>query len=1490
MRNIYFYLVVLLFPVISYAQSISVTRVREPIVGVFNSSDLDQLQDNQKIEQYNYNDGLGRLSQSVIKQFSNNKDLVSGKSYELNGIEPVHFLPFASNSNNGSFQSNWYNDLHQFYNFPTHSPDIPPTSYPMAERVSDKSPLNRLVEIGEVGESWQVATDHTLKIDYGTNSGTWVKKWIINPGGVVNDDGVYDAYSLYKVEEKDANGTIIIKYLDKANRPILTRAIANLKGSGTGLFSTDETGPILNGSPNATQHDIYTYFIYDKVGRLSYVLPPKAVQEMVSSGNYSFNENDQFFKQYVYAYRHDGKGRLTAKKVPGQNDWNYFVYNSQDKIILSQSPNLKQANEWIFYKYDVLGRVIMQGLYIDYTHLTVDDIQSFVDGLPLHKWEQRSSGNNSLFGYTNESFPDNSLLSSLDIVLTINYYDTYDFNIPSGHQFVPFGQTTENSHSTFGLLTGSLVNVIGQPTYLQSINYYDEEGRIIQRHKQHILNDWNIESTEYDFIGRPITDILQHFYNGQVLQIKTDNQYDHAGRITDIFKQVNNETVIHLVYNKYNDLGQLVKKSLHYDWAGTASYLQYIDYRYNSRGWLTNINNASLYNDGGITNEDDFDAFGEEIFYDQCDEGILNSDPSVIKAVPQNNGNISAVKWKLRSPNIDPDRRHQHMYSYRYDDLERMTAAYYASDDAVPNYIDHRDDPKNFDEIVDYDIMGNINHLKRNDLIGQIDDLTYTYNGNQLTNVTDAAATSRLYDFHTNPTGGTGYDYDPNGNLSKNFNKDQTLAYNYLNLLTGVSNGTTNLDITYDAIGNKLKQVSGSKVHYYMDGIEYEDLGTGAGPKFQLVLTEEGRIRPRRPFSIYPDLSRNYVYDYFLKDHSGNVRAILSEEQTRTDYNATMELQNSSAETQVFNNVDETRDNKLLVEPSDPNYSPDVKVSHLNSATGTTIGVSKALEVLQGDKVSINTKYFYQNFQVNNNVITITDLLNQLAAAFLYGSNSPAGQNLEAQQQWADKTFTNNPLVNNFLFNAFGSNTINDPAKPQAFLVYLFFDTDFKFYPVASGISQVQSPNTLGDLGVLNLQIPEHGFLYIYTNNNSSQRVDFNDMQIKHFSGVLLEENHYYPYGLLNESLSTGLSARGSNKYKYHSNEWITDAGINGYDFGARIQDPVLGRWFCVDPHAEKTYCWSPYRYGFCNPVFFGDANGMDEYDENCYDAWDDDRYYEYDYYDEQVMNDMASDPGWDYYYDESTLELLSSEWNDERERDGPVYFYGASRSDGNGNEGWSGKEGPAPSSPLNENFLNNMLNNSHQASSSTEPYQASFTVPRTPEAQSVIDRAAQAQELQNQIYADPTNLGNPGTSYLIGSDVADWTTAIDGAFALKNTISSTGGGYKYIYRAVTQGELDDIVASGKLRPDPSGKGYEGGKLFAPTFEEAGNFSKYLFNLGERATAKARTIVKVSVPNDVLKAAWKGPDGTIGNMIAIPLEQLDNLKIVKYYNFSPIVR
>ena len=98
-----------------------------------------------------------------------------------------------------------------------------------------------------------------------------------------------------------------------------------------------------------------------------------------------------------------------------------------------------------------------------------------------------------------------------------------------------------------------------------------------------------------------------------------------------------------------------------------------------------------------------------------------------------------------------------------------------------------------------------------------------------------------------------------------------------------------------------------------------------------------------------------------------------------------------------------------------------------------------------------------------------------------------------------------------------------------------------------------------------------------------------NNRVVLNQNGTVEQVNHYYPFGgLMGES-----TAGGVQPYKYNGKELDRMHGLNLFDYGARHYDAAIGRWFTVDPLAEKYYGISPYAYVANNPVRFIDPNGM---------------------------------------------------------------------------------------------------------------------------------------------------------------------------------------------------------------------------------------------------------------------------------------------------------
>jgi len=111
---------------------------------------------------------------------------------------------------------------------------------------------------------------------------------------------------------------------------------------------------------------------------------------------------------------------------------------------------------------------------------------------------------------------------------------------------------------------------------------------------------------------------------------------------------------------------------------------------------------------------------------------------------------------------------------------------------------------------------------------------------------------------------------DNNKNIS-------AITYNHLNLpaIIGIS-GEGIINYVYDALGNKLrKQVVDSTVTpIKITNVDYLGIFIYQNDTLQLITQEEGRVR------VAKTLNATYTmyYDYFVKDHLGNVRMLLTDQ------------------------------------------------------------------------------------------------------------------------------------------------------------------------------------------------------------------------------------------------------------------------------------------------------------------------------------------------------------------------------------------------------------------------------------------------------------------------------------------------------------------------------------------------------------------------------------------------------------------------------------
>jgi len=108
----------------------------------------------------------------------------------------------------------------------------------------------------------------------------------------------------------------------------------------------------------------------------------------------------------------------------------------------------------------------------------------------------------------------------------------------------------------------------------------------------------------------------------------------------------------------------------------------------------------------------------------------------------------------------------------------------------------------------------------------------------------------------------------------------------------------------------------------------------------------------------------------------------------------------------------------------------------------------------------------------------------------------------------------------------------------------------------------------------------------------------FDQFRILSTGPLIVQETHYDPWGVELSGLGYQYGGIKVNPYLYNGKEANGHLGVNLYDYGARLYDPAIGRWFVSDPMAELAPDWTPYRYGFNNPLKYTDPTGMFEYSD----------------------------------------------------------------------------------------------------------------------------------------------------------------------------------------------------------------------------------------------------------------------------------------------------
>jgi RHS repeat-associated protein len=353
-----------------------------------------------------------------------------------------------------------------------------------------------------------------------------------------------------------------------------------------------------------------------------------------------------------------------------------------------------------------------------------------------------------------------------------------------------------------------------------------------------------------------------------------------------------------------------------------------------------------------------------------------------------------------------------------------------------------------------------------------------------------------------------------------------------------------------------------------------------------------------------------YAYDFFEKDHLGNSRMVLTQERDTTNYIATMEAAYRATETQLFGNIASTS----VAFTSIPNYqnipsatryqftNPNDSVSKVDytSTAGQTTGPSLLLKVMAGDTVTPGVQCYYASNTLTTTNSSFSSVLGSLASGIMGTATGAAEGTLSGYTSSSGTVYSG--------LTSFLSTKDQAPSSgyPKAYLNWILLDDQFNYVSGSSG--SVATASTTYPANQMNTVAPggpvvmgRNGYLYVWVSNETQGwDVFFDNFSVQYKEGPVLEENHYYPFGLTMAGVSDKAVKTNytENKYRFNGKElqhqeFSDGTGLEEYDFGARFQDPQLGVWHGIDPLAEKMWRWSPYSYGADNPVKFVDIEGL---------------------------------------------------------------------------------------------------------------------------------------------------------------------------------------------------------------------------------------------------------------------------------------------------------
>ena len=593
------------------------------------------------------------------------------------------------------------------------------------------------------GEAHNLTSGYYTRYTYRLNTtADAIKRYVVLTNGSLQSQGVYEADQLTVYRTLNAQD-------------------GNSSQQQENLEYTDALGRTIASEVRVSDQDRrITYYVYDDLNRLRYILPP-----MADTYDCSTPKTAQQLGDYCYYSEYDERGNIIKSQNPGA-EYSLAIYDRRGRLAMSQSGKQRINNEWSFTKYDVFDRPVLSGII---TGGTYESHKAALDAATVF-YEERGT---TVHGYTNQSYPS---VPNANSYLTVTYYDDYDWLAANDPHAFSTADALGQTHTTdvVGLTTGVKNKVLGISTdqWLTTVTYYDHKYQTIQAISDLYPSGTEITSNTHDFLGNVTQTKVKQSVGGSTYEYNKWFNYDNFGRLLSIQQQITGDASngkVTLASYTYDNLGNVASKSIH-NGAETETY---------------------TYDLNGRVIASTSPSFSYTLDYEQSD---------LPGATPRLDGQITALRWGAgQTPN--------RAYAYTYDPVGQLSAAAYKTATNGTWSASNAYAEKN----LTYDRHGNIKTLQRTDANGsvlhELSDMTYTGN--------------KLQSLKLNGGSPVNYAYDQNGNITSDGRRGVTINYNILNFPEQIIAGNQQVSYIYSAAGEKLATNANGSLTYYRSVMVY---------------------------------------------------------------------------------------------------------------------------------------------------------------------------------------------------------------------------------------------------------------------------------------------------------------------------------------------------------------------------------------------------------------------------------------------------------------------------------------------------------------------------------------------------------------------------------------------------------------------------------------------------------------------------------------------